>query len=276
MCARRKWACEALGRIWRLGRIGGSLVGPRPIEAMTARPRILPAALATLAALAILIALGVWQLHRREGKLAILAAIDHAEASPPVALGTSPAPFSKVTVTGTLLPQTALYGVDVREQLGGSPREGAQRMGVLVRDDGSKVLVDLGWVVTDQGAPDPRGEPAHGTVTVQGYIRAPEHPTWLSAPDDPSARRFYALDPARIGASLGAPDVAPFTLVALNRIAGDAVPADALPRPPNNHLQYAFTWFGLAATLVGVFAAWVRKARVARATTDDGAFGTRP
>ena len=33
---------------------------------------------------------------------------------------------------------------------------------------------------------------------------------------------------------------------------GDPVPATALPRPPNNHLQYAFTWFGLAAALVGV------------------------
>jgi surfeit locus 1 family protein len=239
---------------------------------MTPRPRILPAALATLAALAILITLGVWQLHRRDWKLAMLAAIDHAEANPPVPLGKSPAPFSKVTVTGTLQPQTALYGVDVREQLGGPPREGAQRIAVLVRDDGSKLLVDLGWVATDQGAHDPRATPAQGTVTVQGYIRAPEHPTWLSAPDDPSVRRFYTLDPARIGASLGTPDVAPFTLVALNRIAGDAVPADALPRPPNNHLQYAFTWFGLAATLVGVFVAWLRKNRAARSTIDDGAF----
>ena len=25
---------------------------------------------------------------------------------------------------------------------------------------------------------------------------------------------------------------------------------------PNNHLSYAWTWFGLAATLAGVFGAW--------------------
>jgi surfeit locus 1 family protein len=32
-----------------------------------------------------------------------------------------------------------------------------------------------------------------------------------------------------------------------------------LPTPPNNHLQYAFTWFGLAGALLAVFVAWARK-----------------
>ena len=36
-------------------------------------------------------------------------------------------------------------------------------------------------------------------------------------------------------------------------------PASALPRPPNDHLNYALTWFGLAASLVAVFGAYVRK-----------------
>ena len=37
--------------------------------------------------------------------------------------------------------------------------------------------------------------------------------------------------------------------------------ASAPPDPsgvPNNHLGYAFTWFGMAVALVGVFAAFVR------------------
>jgi surfeit locus 1 family protein len=33
-----------------------------------------------------------------------------------------------------------------------------------------------------------------------------------------------------------------------------------LPRPPNNHLSYVITWYGLAAALAVIFAAWVRKA----------------
>ena len=42
-------------------------------------------------------------------------------------------------------------------------------------------------------------------------------------------------------------------------------PPGGLPRPgrirpnlPNNHLQYALTWYGLALVLVVVFGVWVR------------------
>ncbi len=226
------------------------------------RPRVLPAAIATAVALAILIALGVWQLQRRTWKLGILADIDRAESGPAVPLGLDPARFAKVVLTGTLLPPRALYGIEVRDQLGGQPREGGQLIGLVARPGAPDVVVDLGWVPIDNGAPDPlRPAPARA-VTVTGYVRSPEHPGWLSARDDPSARRFYTLDPAAIGAALGVRDVAPFTLVALGKAEpGAPVPADALPRPPNNHLQYAFTWFGLGATLVWVFGSWVKRSR---------------
>jgi surfeit locus 1 family protein len=32
-----------------------------------------------------------------------------------------------------------------------------------------------------------------------------------------------------------------------------------MPRPANNHLGYAITWYGLAAALAGVFAVWARR-----------------
>jgi surfeit locus 1 family protein len=216
--------------------------------------RLFPAAFSTFVALCILVALGIWQLQRREWKAGILAAIDHAEAAPPIPMPADPPQFAKVFVSGTLLPGRALYGVDVRDQLGGPPREGAQLMAVLARRDGPDVVVDLGWVPTDGGAPDPL-LPA----TVQGYVRTPDHPGWLSANDDPARRHFYTLNPAVIATSLGVQNPAPFTLVAMGKPAGAGapVPADALPRPPNNHLQYAFTWFGLGAALVGVFVSWV-------------------
>ncbi len=207
--------------------------------------------------------LGVWQLHRRAWKGAILSAIDTAERSPPMPLPRVPASFAKVRVSGTLLPVRALYGIDVRERLDGPPREGAQLLGVLARPDGPDLVVDLGWVASGDGAPDPLATvPAPAPATIVGYVRPVEHASWLSAADNPSARRFYTLDPGVIGAALGAREVAPFTLVALGApaFAGAPVPADALPRPPNNHLQYALTWFGLAGALVVVFGAWVRKA----------------
>ncbi len=58
------------------------------------------------------------------------------------------------------------------------------------------------------------GQPG-GDATMVGYIRTPDAAGPFSPADDLAARRFYTLDPAKIGAALGLPQVAPFTLVAL-------------------------------------------------------------
>jgi surfeit locus 1 family protein len=217
------------------------------------------ALVATSIALAILIALGVWQLQRRTWKAAILARIDQAEAAPPVPLGDTPLNFAKVVATGTLLPQTALYGVDVRDTPRGPSRMGAQLLQVMRRPNLPPLLVDRGWVPEGAKPPPTPGAP----ISISGYVRRAEAPTIFSPADDPDAGHFYTLNPAAIGPALGVPNLAPFTLIAMGPPAGPdgPVPATELPRPPNNHLQYAFTWFGLAAALVGVVAAWVRTQR---------------
>jgi surfeit locus 1 family protein len=210
---------------------------------------VLGAAVATAIAFAILVALGIWQIERLAWKQRLLAGIDAAERAPPVALGAdTPALFTRVHAAGRLRPERALYGAEVRGM-----HMGAQAVQVLDRPGQRPLLVVLGWVPTD-----PPGTPSAGPADITGYIRLPEPSGWLSAADDPPDRRFYALDPATIGPALGAPDTAPFTLVALGAGAapGAPQPADSLPRPVNNHLQYALTWFGLAAALLGVFAAW--------------------
>ncbi len=216
---------------------------------------ITSAAIATAISLCILVSLGVWQIKRLHWKEAILADIDRAEQSPPVPLVGTPPRFAKVSARGVLRPASALYGAFVHPTPDGGQHMGADRLQVLDRPQGP-LLVDLGWVPTEGGAPPVSVGPA----TVEGYVRLPEHPNWFSPDDDTAAHRFFTLDPAVIGAALGAKAVAPFTLVAVGTPTDTPpIPATALPRPPNNHLQYAFTWFGLAAALVAVFVAWVRK-----------------
>jgi surfeit locus 1 family protein len=117
------------------------------------------AAVATLIALAILIALGVWQLHRLHWKENILAQIDLAEASPPVPLGANPAPFTKVIATGMLLPGTALYGAQVHDFPNGQSQMGAQRLQIMLRGGQVPVLVDLGWVPEGAKPPFPSTRP---------------------------------------------------------------------------------------------------------------------
>jgi surfeit locus 1 family protein len=211
------------------------------------------AAIATAISLCILISLGVWQIKRLHWKEAILADIDRAEQSPPVPLAGTPPRFAKVSARGLLRPASALYGVFVHSSPDGATHMGADRLQVLDRAEGP-LLVDLGWVPTEGGAPPV----ADGPATIEGYVRLSEHPSWFSPDDDIAAHRFFTLDPAVIGAALGAKTVAPFTLVAIGKPTDTPpIPAAALPRPPNNHLQYALTWFGLAAALAGVFGTWV-------------------
>ena len=217
------------------------------------RPKLLVPVLATLVMLAILIGLGVWQLQRREWKLGILAQIDRGEASAPIPLPANPRQFTKVVAEGRLRTDVhALYGDDVRDGPAG-PVMGAQLIEPLERPGQDSVLVDRGWVPDGQlGAP--------GGDQVVGYIRTPDKPGAFSATDDLARQHFYTLDPAKIGAALGLPRVAPFTLVAMGPPDALPQPATALPRPPNDHLNYALTWFGLALSLLVVFGAYCRKA----------------
>ena len=224
----------------------------------TARRRLLVPALSTLAMLLVLLGLGTWQMRRLAWKTALLAQIAAAEQAPAVKLPAQPGPFQKVSVRGRLLgDRTALYGAEVHDAPSG-PVLGGQLIVPLQRADGPTLLVDLGWVPAQRTGP--LDVPSDET-TIDGYVRPPDHPGLFSATDDPRARLFYTLDPAAIGAALGLPEVAPFTLVALGAPPprGWPEPARHLPRPPNNHLQYALTWYGLAVVLVVVFVAYVRK-----------------
>ncbi len=210
--------------------------------------------------LAVLLALGFWQVRRLAWKEGILAEIAAAEAAPPVALPASPAPFEIVVATGRYLPVVALYGAEVRDTPRG-PMMGGQLLQVLVPEtalpkEGPPILVDRGWV--PEGALAAFAEAAP-KVRITGFVHPAERPGWFTPHDDPARVRFYTLDPARIGAALGLKTVAPFTLMAMGPPAPGGVPAPAehLPRPPNNHLSYAATWFGLAVVLVVIYGIWL-------------------
>lgn len=211
----------------------------------------------TAVMLALLLALGTWQLHRRDWKNALLADIDRGEASAPVPLSANPAPFTKVYAEGVLRDDlSAFYGSEVRVTLAGRLL-GAHLLTPLERSGALPVIVDRGWVPTDRLRPV---EPTTSLVRIEGYVRAPERASFLAPGNDLAARRFFALDPDAIGAGLGLPAVAPFTLVALGQVPPGVVPIPAyeMPRPPNNHLLYAFTWFGIAGALLAVFTAYCR------------------
>ncbi len=205
--------------------------------------------------LAILLSLGVWQLERRAWKHNLLAQIDAAEARPAIPMPPNPAPFTKVRVEGRLRADlTAIYGAEVR-----GTTLGGQLIMPMERTGQAPLLIDLGWVPNEADAAHPFKIPQG---PIDGFIRPPEHASTFSGKDSPDKRLFYTLDPALIGKSLGLPNVAPYTLIAIGTPQPGVYPdpATALPRPADNHLQYAFTWFGFALTLAIIFALYARKA----------------
>jgi surfeit locus 1 family protein len=210
-----------------------------------------PLLLAAAPVLALLIALGWWQLQRLYWKQGLLATIADAEAGPALPLRDPPEPWTKVRASGRLdHGREALLELEARGGVLGS-----RLLVPLLREDGPPVLLDRGWVPIERRGAIPRPE---DVVEVEAFVRAPERAGWFGAADDVAQRRFYTFDPAAIGRALGLPDVAPYGLVALGP-PGLPDPARTLPRPPNNHLGYVLTWWGLAAALVVVLALRLRR-----------------
>ncbi len=221
--------------------------------------RFLVPGLSTLVMMAVLLGLGTWQLQRLHWKTAVLAQIAAAELEAAVPLTHSAAPYTKISVTGRFrFDLAAQFGAEVRDTRAG-PTFGFYQIVPLVRDGATTILVNRGWVPQKRGTQ--LDDPA-SAVTVTGYVRPGETPSWFSAANNVVVRQFYTLDPPAIAAALGVTDPAPFILVALGSSTAEAFPAPAqhLPRPPNNHLSYVITWFGLAAALAIIFATWTRKA----------------
>ncbi|MBK1640108.1 SURF1 family protein, partial [Rhodothalassium salexigens] len=225
--------------------------------------------LLTLAALAILIGLGLWQLQRLDWKTALLDEIDARMDQPAVALPAridDPARwrYRPVRLTGRF--------DHAREQYVFSGRRGGGWMVYtpLIRDAGPPVLVNRGLVPDDRRAPEtrPQSQP-EGPVSVTGIARLSRPGGWLVPAPEPATRSFYAADRDALAAAMGLAPVAPVMVDAETRVDvdmaadGEAGGPDPLPRGgqtrvdiPNDHLEYALTWFALALVLLGVYIAY--------------------
>jgi surfeit locus 1 family protein len=132
--------------------------------------------------------------------------------------------------------------------------------------EGWIAYVNRGFVPQDKTDPASRkADQIDGETTVTGLLRAPRDRSWFMAGDDPIKNEWFSRDPALYARASGLPSdkVAPYIIDAR----ADPVLPGGLPQGgetivdfPNSHLQYAITWFGLAAGLAGGFAvfAWGR------------------
>lgn len=251
-------------------------MGGRAGRAGAARSLVLPT-IFTIAALAVLFALGTWQLQRLAWKEALIAAVEaraDAPAVPPPAppwddLDLETFDYQHVAATGHFLPGEAhVYSVlsDARGPISGP---GYWIVAPFETDAGWIVLVNRGFVPLDRKEPASRPPPPVGEVHLDGVVRGHDTPGTFTPDPDPIANQWFVRDAGVLSRAFDLPagkPLAPYTVDA----SVEMMPEGGLPQAgetrrifPNNHLQYALTWYGLALALAGVYAvfAWGRLRR---------------
>ncbi|MBW5439728.1 SURF1 family protein [Bradyrhizobium canariense] len=212
----------------------------------------------SLAAIALLIALGVWQIERRAWKLALIDRVEqrvHAPAQPIP----SPAAWPTVSAANDEYRHVSVSGrfMHDRETLVQAVTEEGPGYWVLTplrRDDGTLVLVNRGFVPSDRRDVSTRrdGNP-QGEVEITGFLRVTEPKGGFLRTNVPEHNRWYSRDVTAIAAARGLDHVAPFFVDADagSQSGGGPIGGLTVISFPNNHLIYALTWFALAFMLAG-------------------------
>ncbi len=234
--------------------------------------RLLGPAVMTVVALPILIGLGTWQLQRKAWKEGLIAAIETRAKAAPVPLdallakgreGGLAIEYARVALRGRYLngQERFLYGLD--EELG----PGEHVYTPFETSDGHwLVMVNRGFVTAEKKSPASRAAgQIEGETEVVGLVRAGEEKAFFEPANDPAHNQWFFRDIPAMAAGL--------PLSQGRKLAPVVVEAEAKPAPPggwprggvtrlvlpNRHLEYALTWYGLAAALAAVFAMFAQE-----------------
>jgi surfeit locus 1 family protein len=222
--------------------------------------------LAAGAAFLILLALGSWQLERRSWKTEIIAQREAALAAPPADIAVpqfQPTEFARIQATGRFAHEKSLYLT--AQTLG--DRVGYHIVTPLLLADGSALLVDRGFVPAEAKDPLRRaaGNPT-GEVTVEGILRYSTPAGWFTPANQPAQNVWFRRDSAEMAAATGLGGTRPFFLLAGTAPNPGGLPIGTKERIEirNDHLQYAITWYALAAALAAIYVALLRETRERR------------
>lgn len=206
--------------------------------------------------MAILIWLGTWQIQRLDWKRGILTEIETKIAGAPQELPQAPTQeanlYLPVALNGTILPNELFVLVSLKHV-----GAGYRVIAPFQTDDGRTLLLDRGFIPVDQKN-TPR---LTGPSQITGNLHWPDDRTSSTPENDVAANIWFARDIQQMAQVLGTES----TLV----IARSEAPADPGLEPlpvstqgiPNDHLQYAITWYSLAVVWLIMTATFIWRQR---------------
>lgn len=226
--------------------------------------RLIVPAVMTGLMLPLLIGLGAWQLQRKAWKDGLIHDIESRTAAAPMALDTAIAAWGG---SGSMeyVPVVARGHFQHKRERFLTATDGAMGPGwhiltPLETAEGTVVIVNRGYVPNGLREPALRaGGEISAEVEIIGLVRGSAERNAFTPDNDVEKNIWYWRDISGLTASMfgsSPPKHAPFLIEALARPENPGgwprggVTIIALP---NRHLEYAITWFGLAAVLVGVF-----------------------
>jgi len=213
----------------------------------------------SLPALLICLALGAWQIERLFWKRDLIARRDAAVTAAPAPVPKTLAEargmeYRHVSDEGSYLYDKEIF-LGATSDAGG---QGYQVLTPLLEPGGRVVFVNRGYIPAElKDSARRSAAQIPGTVHVQGLLRLPPtaRPNWFLPDNRPDLNYWFWVDLPAMAAADNLDRVAPFY-----------IDADATPNPggwpkggvtrltlPNNHLQYAITWFSLAIALIVIY-----------------------
>ena len=183
---------------------------------MTRRKRLLSDVAVTFAVV-FLAALGTWQVQRLHWKEGLIAERTGRYAAPPIASWDQAAEFRRARLEGRYLSDKAV------------------KIGLQGRMVTPFALADGSVVLVDSTAP-PQGSVA------DGYLRPSEQGGAFTPDNRPDRSEWFTADIPTLAAALNLDHVRPWRVV-----------AGTPPALPNDHLQYAITWYSLGVILIVIY-----------------------
>ena len=189
---------------------------------------------------ACLLYLGKWQIDRLYWKLDVLKKIDQKIAAAPVLLPAEPSEsvhkYLSVEISGQLLQESIRV-------LASKKRYGAgYRIIHVFRTNGRRLLVDLGFV----GLETDYDIDLSSDISLVGNLHWPDEVDNFTPEPDLEDNIWFARDVERVASAL---QTEPILIILKDSTLKDKnikpMPIDTT-HIPNDHLQYAITWFSLA------------------------------